>query len=56
MQSPSVVSNGTKIREDETEVLEGYREVALRPLSTWEQYSDSARGRGVGMPRNHLDV
>jgi len=29
MQSPSVVSNGTKVREDETEVLAGCREVAL---------------------------
>jgi len=29
MQSPSVVSNGAKVREDETEVLAGSREVAL---------------------------
>jgi len=29
MQSPSVVSNGTKVQEDETEVLAGSREVAL---------------------------
>jgi hypothetical protein len=28
MQSPSVASNGTKVREDETEVLAGSREVA----------------------------
>ena len=29
MGSPSVVSNGTEVREDETEVLAGSREVAL---------------------------
>jgi len=29
MQSPSVLRNGTKVREDETEVLAGSREVAL---------------------------
>jgi len=29
MQSPSVVSNGAKVREDETEVLAGSREVTL---------------------------
>jgi hypothetical protein len=28
MRSPSVASNGTKVREDETEVLAGSREVA----------------------------
>jgi hypothetical protein len=28
MQSPSVVSNGTKVREDKTEVLVGSREAA----------------------------
>jgi len=27
MQSPSVVSNGAKVRGDETEVLAGFREV-----------------------------
>ncbi len=29
MRSPSVVSNGTKVREDETEVLAGSREVLV---------------------------
>lgn len=29
MQSPSVASNGTKVGEDETEVLAGSREVSL---------------------------
>src|SRR2546423_1477536 len=30
MRSPSVVSNGTKVREDETEVLAGSREFTYR--------------------------
>jgi len=42
MQRPFLVSNGTKVREDETEVLAGSREVACVYLSTWGPHSDSA--------------
>ena len=65
MQSPSVVSNGTKVREDETAVLAGSREVALRlPIDLRAASRFRLRnpllgkwvGEAVGMAGNHLDV
>ncbi len=65
MPSPSVVSNGAKVREDETEVLAGSREVALcLPIDLEAAFRfrlrNALRGKCVegvaGMVRNHLDV
>jgi len=65
MQSPSVVSNGTKVREDETAVLAGSREVALcLPIDLRAAFRFRLRNpllgkrveEAVGMARNHLDV
>ena len=65
MQSPSVVSNGTKVREDETAVLAGSREVALcLPTGLGAAFRFRLRNpllgkrveEAVGMARNHLDV
>ena len=65
MQSPSVASNGTKVGEDETEVLAGSREVALcLPIDLGAAFRFRLRNpllgkwveEAVGMARNHLDV
>jgi len=65
MQSPSVVSNGTKVRDDETAVLAGSREVALcLPIDLGAAFRFRLRNAllgkwvegVVGMARNHLDV
>src|SRR5260370_39192571 len=51
MQSPSVASNGTKVGEDETEVLAGSLETPFNE-SGWRGPSDGSRslGRVVGLP------
>jgi hypothetical protein len=41
MQGPSVVSNGAKVRENETEVLGGYREAAVCLASDLGAHSNS---------------
>jgi hypothetical protein len=42
MQGPSVVGNGAKVREDETEVLGGSREAAVCLASDLGAHSNSA--------------
>ncbi len=70
MQNPSVASNGTKVGEDETEVLAGYREALCLPIDLGAAFrlrlrnvsglsdarSSVLLGRGVGIARNQLDV
>ena len=38
MQNPSVASNGTKVGEDETEVLAGYREALSLPIDLGAEF------------------
>ncbi len=70
MQSPSVASNGTKVGENETEVLAGSREALCLPIDLGAAFrlrlrnvsglsdarSSVLLGRGVGIARNQLDV